>query len=150
MNIDLKYKDTDIVYKFECGNDLPHRMSELQNKYKDIINCDLRMKLYSYVDPMYKFNAENDIRNLMNVLKSCFEYKTENESVILSKDEYESVKNHYELIKQQKEYQHKYKHLQDSCDKEILKKDLLISEIEGDLSKKDDEMSQMKISMMTK
>ena len=98
MKIDEKHKDNDMVCKFGCAENFGRRIGELQTKFKDMKNCDLKCKTYSYIDPMHKFDAENDIRNLMNMMKTRIEYKTENELVIVSNIEFEFIKSNFEMV----------------------------------------------------
>lgn len=51
MNIDKKYGDNDIVGMYGLTKNVSRRTKENIKAYNKIKGCDLKMKMYSYVDP---------------------------------------------------------------------------------------------------
>ena len=98
MNIDSKYSDDSIVAKYGFTKDLARRTGEHINKYSKITNVDLKLKYYSYVDPIYMSNAETDIRDYMIGFETKFEFHKEDELVIIPKNFVKMVERQYELI----------------------------------------------------
>ena len=98
MNIDSKYPDDSIVAKYGFTKDLARRTGEHINKYSKITNVDLKLKYYSYVDPIYMSNAETDIRDYMIGFETKFEFNKEDELVIIPKNFVKMVERQYELI----------------------------------------------------
>ena len=74
MNIDMKYKDEDIVYKFGLTKSFEIRKNGHKSEYKKIENLiDMKLVQYTYIDPLYISEAENDIKNMLEEYKINWE-----------------------------------------------------------------------------
>ena len=74
MNIDMKYKDDDIVYKFGLTKSFEIRKNGHKSEYKKIENLiDMKLVQYTYIDPLYISEAENDIKNMLEEYKINWE-----------------------------------------------------------------------------
>jgi hypothetical protein len=74
MNIDMKYKDDDIVYKFGLTKSFEVRKNGHKSEYKKIDNLiDMKLVQYTYIDPLYITEAENDIKNMLEEYKLNWE-----------------------------------------------------------------------------
>ena len=164
MDIDNKYNDDMIVCKYGFTADLPRRTGEHMKTYGCIKNVDLKMKYYSYVDPMYISEAESDIRDFFTALEICFEYKTYNELVIIKPDLWKTVENQYKqisnayaghiknIIKELEDLK-KLNKLNEEIHKnklndEIHKNKLIEETHKNDLLKKDLEIMQIRVQML--
>jgi hypothetical protein len=82
MNIDMKYKDDDIVYKFGLTKSFEVRKNGHKSEYKKIDNLiDMKLVQYTYIDPLYITEAENDIKNMLEEYK--LNWKNHDELVII-------------------------------------------------------------------
>ena len=98
MNIDAKYKDNDIVGIYGLTKEFSRRTKEHIKTYKKLKGSNLKLKWYSYIDPMYLYKAEADIRNCMNGLDIHFRYEKEKEMVIIPEKQILIVQTAYENI----------------------------------------------------
>lgn len=73
MNLYQDLDNNSIICKFGLTKNLSRRTAEHLTNFEKISNSDLKLKYYSYVDPLYITNAENDIKLLM---KSLLKIKT--------------------------------------------------------------------------
>ena len=74
MNIDMKYKDDDIVYKFGLTKSFEIRKNGHKSEYKKIENLiDMKLVQYTYIDPLYISEAENEIKNMLEEYKITWE-----------------------------------------------------------------------------
>jgi len=74
MNIDMKYKDEDIVYKFGLTKSFEARKNGHKSEYKKIDNLiDMKLVQYTYIDPLYISEAENEIKNMLEEYKIIWE-----------------------------------------------------------------------------
>jgi hypothetical protein len=74
MNIDMKYKDEDIVYKFGLTKSFEARKNGHKSEYKKIDNLiDMKLVQYTYIDPLYIAEAENEIKNMLEEYKITWE-----------------------------------------------------------------------------
>jgi hypothetical protein len=97
MNIDDKYKDDDIVYKFGLTKDFDNRTYGHKSEFKDIINdLDLQLVLYTYIDPLFLHNAENDLHDFVSDIK--LHYKNHQEIVIFPQSYFKNIKVFFEKI----------------------------------------------------
>lgn len=152
MKIDRKYKDDMLVCKFGFTNDLPRRTGEHIKTYGSIKGSNLKLKYYSYIDPMYISNAETDIKDFFTALNINLEYEKYDELVVISPillktvdGQYKQLGNAYaghvkDLIKEVEdlkkqiqliEANHKNGILQKTHENEILRKDLEIEKLKN-------------------
>jgi hypothetical protein len=110
MNIDTKYADDDVVYKFGLTKSFESRKYGHKSEYKKIEDLiDMRLVYFTYVDPLYISEAENEIKDLLDDYRIEWEGKKElvvipNKLMKLIKEVYEKVGMKYaghsqELIK---------------------------------------------------
>jgi len=83
MNIDPKIDDTSIVAKFGYTKDLSRRTREHADKLGVIPNAELRLKLYSFIDPQFTSAAESGVKRFMNAFQFGLAYKSTVELVTI-------------------------------------------------------------------
>ena len=160
MNIDIKYNDNNIICKYGRTDNLSRRTKEHLSHYKKIKNSELKLKYYSYIDPQYISNAENDIKNFIDCLNLKFNYSNEEEIIIIPNDskylkliseKYEHIGKKYaghisELISRIKELENyiEKQELKYNLEKEKLLSDLNLQKekYEHELLKKDYKLLQ--------
>jgi dynactin complex subunit len=98
MDIDPKYPDTATLGRFGFTKELARRTGEHMNKYNKIEHVDLKLKHYSYIDPLYMSSVEVDIKEYMMGFHAIIKHGTEEELVIVPEEHAEGVKKQYELI----------------------------------------------------
>ncbi len=145
MNINEKYNDNDIICKYGLTKDLKRRTTEHEKKFSSIKGIKLNLKFYSYIDPFYVYNAENDIKLFTNSLKLNFQYENNEELIIVSKDLFKIIEQQYlhiskkymghitELNQRIKDLEHQLELISVKYEKEISQKDkeLLQKDIEN-------------------
>ena len=95
MNIDPSFSDDSIVGKYGYTDNLTRRTSEHIKSFGKIINTNLKLKYYTYVDPQYLSKAETDIKHLFESLNVKFKYDTYDELVIAPTQYSNIVKEKY-------------------------------------------------------
>ncbi len=120
INIDKKYNDNSIVYKFGYTNNFEERKNGHKKEYKDLADLiDMKLSLYGYIDPLYVAEAEKELHELLQDYK--IKYDKHNEIIILSDSEFKLIKNVYNNISMKyaghttqlkNEYENKIKDLQ--------------------------------------
>jgi hypothetical protein len=155
MKIDEKHADNSIVAKYGFTKDLTRRTNEHISKYNKIPNVDLKLKHYSYIDPQYISNAENDIRDYMNAFKTKFDFDKEDEIVIIPTNFMKMIEKQYELIGKSymghiSELITKIKDLENKLEKQTLQQQIeLQNEIhKNELLNKDLQLSEYKIKFL--
>ena len=170
MNIDPKYADDAIVAKYGFTKDLARRTGEHINKYNKIINVELKLKYYSYIDPQYMSNAETDIKDYMigyeilsfsQIKKNDINNETktnidkEDELVIIPNKLLKMVERQYELIGKSymghiSELITRIKDLEDKLEKQTLQHQIELQHEKHqiELQNKDLELLQYKIKFL--
>lgn len=160
MKISLDYNDDDVISIYGFTKDLSRRTKEHVAFCSKIKGVNLKLKLFSYVDPQYMSSAEKDIRLCMNTIDCHLEYKTEKEMVVVTKENMKFIKNHYEsisakymghisdMVSQLKEQESKYQMEMIIKDKMIAeekhKNELMKEKYEHELLKKEMEIMKLK------
>jgi hypothetical protein len=98
MNIDKSYTDDSIVCKYGFTHNLSKRANEHVKTYGKIINVDVKLKYYTYIDPQYISNGETDIKDFVNGFDWNFKYENYTELLILPNKNMKQIKVQYELI----------------------------------------------------
>ena len=154
MNIDSKYLDDAIVSKFGFTKDLSRRTGEHINKYNKIVDVNLKLKYYSYIDPQYMSNAESDIKDFMIAFNTKFNFDNEYELVIIPKELIKMVERQYELIGKNymghiSELITKIKELENKNEKQLLTHQLELSKEkhENEILKKDLEIMKLQLQL---
>jgi len=83
MKISEVFTDDSIVAKYGFTKDLGRRTSEHIKTFSKILNTNLKLKYYSYIDPQYISNAETDMKELFISLKLKLEYENLEELIII-------------------------------------------------------------------
>lgn len=83
MKLDAKYSDNMIICKYGKTDNLERRANEHIALYGQIEGCNLMLKYYSYIDPIYITEAENYIKDYMNILNAHIIYEHHKELVAL-------------------------------------------------------------------
>jgi hypothetical protein len=138
MDIDNKYPDDSIVCKYGFTKDLSRRTAEHIDSFKNINNCDLKLKYHAYIDPQYISKGETDIKQIMEAFNVKFNYKNYDELVIISKDLLKIVQKQYEQIGKSymghiSELVTKIKELEDKYEKQELKHQLELDKVKYNL-----------------
>jgi hypothetical protein len=129
MNISMDYKDVSIVCKYGFTKDLKRRTCEHINTYNKIPNSNLKLKYYSYIDPLYISTAETDIRTFMEAFKTQVSFENQEELVIIPKELSKLVEKQYQQISKSymghiSELINRIKELEDQNEKQMLKHQL--------------------------
>ena len=97
MNIDMKYSDNDIVYKFGLTKSFEMRKNGHKSEYKKIENLiDMKLVYYTYIDPLYISEAENEIKTLL--IDHKIEWDNHDELVVIPNKILKYIKTLYENI----------------------------------------------------
>jgi len=126
MNIDNKYNDDCIIAKYGFTKELSRRTNEHIKLYNKINGCDLKLKHYSYIDPQYMSNGENDIKDFITTLNLKLSYENYDELIIIPKEYMKIISEKYEHIGKKysghiTELVIKIKELEDKYEKQELK-----------------------------
>ena len=138
MNIDNTFTDDSVVAKFGFTKHLSRRTGEHITKYGKILNVNLKLKHYSYIDPQYMSDAEKDIKDSMTAFKINFNYENEDELVIIPKELLKMVDQQYDYIGKKymghiSELITKIKELEDKNEKQSLNHQLEIQKVNHQL-----------------
>ncbi len=98
MKIDNKYTDDMLVCKYGFTSDLSRRLTEHEKLYGKLKGCELAVKHYSIVDPMYVSDAETDIKDYFEALNIFLKYKNYDELVIVKQSLFKSIEKQYKQI----------------------------------------------------
>jgi hypothetical protein len=161
FNIPDKYSDSSIVCKFGRTDNLSRRNGEHDNDYGKMLNVNLRLKIYSYIDDKYTPQAENDIKNFVAINDFKFSYQNRDELIILPSDKMDAIKHEFDKIR--KVYAGEYKDIINDIEKhkdiiKLLEKEIhsqqkeitnLQKEIEyiKKINEKDNELKDFKIKV---
>ena len=97
MNIDKKYSNDSIVYKFGLTKSFEIRKNGHKNEYKKLDKLiDMKLIQYTYIDPLYISEAENEIKNMLEDYKITWD--NHDELVIIPNNMLKFVKKIYENI----------------------------------------------------
>ena len=99
MNIDIKYTDNMVVYKWGRANDLVRRAGEHVTTFKQL-NIEPKLVRYNYIDPQYISTAEKNLKNAIIGFgfHFIFEAMKMNELTILNKKNLQMVEEQYDQI----------------------------------------------------
>jgi hypothetical protein len=155
FNISNDIDDKLMVYKYGTTKDMKTRIYKHQNDYGKYENINMKLKLFSYIDPKYNYEAEDELNNMFKGLNMKLEIDGRNEIVAFSDNHYKIIENQYIMIFNKysgcvKELQNKLDNLKNEYEKELLKKDLDIEKIknERDLYIKDIQIKNLEIEKM--
>jgi hypothetical protein len=98
MNIDTKYNDDYIVGKFGYTKDLARRIYEHIKELKHIENCELKIKCFAHIDPIYLSNAKEDIKKCIKIFNGTFIYENKYDFVIVKKNLISHIEVQYNLV----------------------------------------------------
>ena len=97
MKIDTKYNDDDIVYKFGLTKSFESRKNGHKSEYKKLDKfIDMKLVYYTYIDPLYMSEAENEIKTLLSDHK--IEWDNHDELIIIPNKLLKFIKTIYENI----------------------------------------------------
>ena len=97
MNIDNSFSDDSIVYKFGLTKSFEARKNGHKSEYKELgDNIDMKLVKYTYIDPLFLSDAENEIKDKLSDFK--FNWKTHDELVIIPKSMSKYIDMVYENI----------------------------------------------------
>lgn len=98
MTIANDYGDEMIVCKYGNSTDLHRRTVEHSATYGAIPNVDLKLKLYTPVDPEYVFDAENDLKNTFQSMNAELKFKNYVELVVVKPTSMKTIEAQYEML----------------------------------------------------
>jgi len=99
MNIDNKFHDDSIVYKFGLTKSFESRKNGHKSEYKKLENIiDMKLVYFTYIDPLYISQAELEIKNLLNDYKLYPEWDNHEELIIIPNNLLKIIKTIYENI----------------------------------------------------
>ena len=101
MNIPACFSDDWIVCKYGYSKELARRTIEHNNTFNKIKGCDLKLKLFAYIDSEFVSQAETDVKSCMIALKAEFKYDNMDEIVILAPESMTHVEKTYTNISKQ-------------------------------------------------
>ena len=97
MNIDSKFQDDSIVYKFGLTKSFESRKNGHKSEYKKLENLiDMKLIYFTYIDVLYISQAELEIKNLLSEYK--LEWDNRDELVIIPNNLLKIIKTIYENI----------------------------------------------------
>ncbi len=97
MNLNNKYSNSDIVYKFGLTKSFEKRKNGHKSEYKELEDyIDMKLVYYTYIDPLYISQAETELKNLLNDYK--FEWNKHDELLIIPNNMLKFIKKIYENI----------------------------------------------------
>jgi len=97
MNIDSKYPDDSVVYKFGLTKSFESRKNGHKAEYKKLENfIDMKLVYFTYIDVLYISQAESEIKNLLSEYK--LEWDNRDELVIIPNNLLKIIKTIYENI----------------------------------------------------
>ena len=141
FGIDINIPDNSNVYKFGCTDDMARRTGELGVQYNKLQNVNIKLSTWHPVDTIYKFDAENEIRDLCKTFVKTLKVEGFNELIILNKEEYKFIEKHYkrtgiayagataESQREIHDLKEKIRTLEMSHANDLLEKDLIIQKI---------------------
>lgn len=138
MNLNEKYNDNDIVFKFGLTKSFKQRKHGHKSEFKKISHLiNMKICCFSWIDPLYISQAETELKISLNEYK--VNYDKTDELVVLSSSTLRLVKTLYENISKKfsghtHELNEKIKQLEH--EKELIKKE---KDNEYELLKKDKE-----------
>jgi len=156
------------IYKFGFTDDIDRRLYEHQTDYGKLENVNLQLIKFTLIEQKYIVEAEKDLRKFFNdfnkrlIIKNNEELniKGRNELIILNKDELDSVFRYYKLLTieysgSSTELQNKLEKKQNEIEKlkvehenELLRKNLIIQDLEHVNKYKDLELKMKEMELV--
>jgi hypothetical protein len=151
MNLDKNIKDDNIICKYGMTDNLERRAAEHNRNFNKIKNADLHLKYYSYIDPQYISEAENDITGVFDHEEYKLQYENFTELVVITpKKLNDHIKKQYIGLSERyaghvTELVSKIKYMEQQHKIDLLEKDNQIKLLEKDIENERN-MSQYKLS----
>ena len=136
MNIDNKFCNNDVVYKFGLTKSFESRKNGHKSEYKKLENhIDMKLIYFTYIDPLYIHEAEVEIKNLLSEYK--LEWDNHDELVVIPNNLLKIIKTIYENIGMKysghtQEFNRKIEELNRTIIEHENKYNLLINEIKNE------------------
>ena len=154
MNIDSKYSDDSIVYKFGLTKSFESRKNGHKSEYKKLEKfIDMKLVYFTYIDPLYISQAELEIKNLLNDYKLYPEWDNHEELIIIPNNLLKIIKTIYENIGMKysghtQEFNRKIEELNKTILEYEYKINLLIKDLDNEkiLNNKDKELFEAKLN----
>lgn len=83
------------VYKYGFTMDMKRRLGEHQRDYGKLMNVDVELEIFNYIDVKYTSEAEGDIRDLFDSFDRSIDVQGKNELVVLNQKQLDRVKKEY-------------------------------------------------------
>jgi hypothetical protein len=98
MDIDESIPDNFIVAKYGMTKNLEQRTTQHLSDYGKMVNVDLKLKCYTYVDPQYITDAETDISDFFKNGNMMFKYQNRSELVLIDPSKIKKIEKQYNII----------------------------------------------------
>nr|QOI90516.1 hypothetical protein HWQ62_00381 [Pyramimonas orientalis virus] len=98
FNLDKFQDDNAVVYKYGMTCDMVRRTKEHNKKYGKLKDNTFDLKLFSYVDNLYKSEAETSIRQMFEGLGLCVDDLKHNELIVFNESKSETITKLYQNI----------------------------------------------------
>ena len=154
MNIDSKYSDDSVVYKFGLTKSFESRKNGHKSEYKKLEKfIDMKLVYFTYIDPLYISQAELEIKNLLNDYKLYPEWDNHEELIIIPNNLLKIIKTIYENIGMKysghtQEFNRKIEELNKTILEYEYKINLLIKDLDNEeiINNKDKELFEAKLN----
>jgi hypothetical protein len=129
INIDNKFNENDIVYKFGLTKSFEVRKNGHKSEYKKFEDyIDMKLVYYSYIDPIYISEAEIDVKTLLSEYKLIPPLEHHEELIVIPNNFLKIVKSIYENIGM------KYSGFNEDLNKRMIENDCKYNLLMKDLS----------------
>ena len=147
FELDEKYNDEDILYKYGMTCDISRRCKEHEKNYGKMKNVELELSRYCYIDVLYISEAETKLQHYFQALDVIVDNK---ELVVINKKNEKWVDELYNDVCKQfmgrnTELINKIKDLENQI--KIMKKDYELLEKDIELKDKDNELLKIKLEL---
>jgi hypothetical protein len=137
------------VYKYGTTKDMNKRISQHQNDYGKLKNVNLKLKLFTYIDPKYNFEAETDLSDMFKGLNIKLDVNHRNELIAPTDIQYKIIESQYNMIHSKysgcvKDIQEQLNTLRNQYKIDMMEKDSKIKEVEMQKEKAEIELKTQK------
>lgn len=98
MNLPKDIKDDFIIIKYGLTEDLNRRSGELMREYEKIKNVKLGLMGFSYIDPQFLQQAENDVKDFFKTYGKPVKYEKYQELVAINPKDEKCILKHYRCL----------------------------------------------------
>lgn len=148
MNIGKEIPNDHLVFKFGRTDDITRRTKEHIKTFEKCERIELKLKRFTYIDPLYVSDAEQDINSFFSMYGKDVRYNNSKEIVTVDPKYINEVEKRYKQIFNEyggrtKELQFKVKELENKL--ELIRKDIIIRDGIIETKNKEIEMKNKEI-----